>query len=192
MEGVSTDQYRSTYGIEQLDDGVKLGFVTGSNVGSRLYLLDDDMNYKMFYLKNREFAIEVDVSQVFCGMNGAMYFVEMDKQVRSSSSSVSSLLLLYPGQLLMFPVLNSHHYRVGTIAETTKLVQSTAPVTAMLSAHTTSSSLMEWPTVVAPLVLVVLRWIFGKPIPRQLLVSGVKPHSNSPSKRNDPLTPRGS
>jgi len=83
LEGVSSDKYRDTYGIEQVNDGVKLNFVTdhqyGQNVGSRLYLMDDDNKYKMFYLKNREFAIEVEVSNIFCGMNGAMYFVEMDE-----------------------------------------------------------------------------------------------------------------
>merc|ERR1712157_443101 len=49
----------------------------GVNVGSRLYLMEDDENYKLFYLKNREFSYEVDVSEPQCGMNGAMYFVEM-------------------------------------------------------------------------------------------------------------------
>merc|ERR1712232_1047396 len=50
------------------------------NVGSRNYLLDeDDTNYKMFYLKNREWAMTVDTSNLACGLNGAAYFVEMDK-----------------------------------------------------------------------------------------------------------------
>jgi len=83
LEGVSADKYRNTYGIEQLENGVKLNFVTkhqyGTNVGSRLYLMADDDKYKMFYLKNREFSIDVDVSNLYCGMNGAMYFVEMDE-----------------------------------------------------------------------------------------------------------------
>lgn len=30
-------------------------------------------------LRNREFAVDVDSSTVECGMNGAMYFVEMAK-----------------------------------------------------------------------------------------------------------------
>jgi len=84
LEGVTADKYLNTYGVEQVDNGVKLQFVTdhqfGSNVGSRLYVMEDDETYKMFYLKNREFAIEVEVSNLFCGMNGAMYFVEMDEQ----------------------------------------------------------------------------------------------------------------
>lgn len=31
----------------------------------------------MFHLKNQEFSFEVDVSQLPCGLNGALYFVEM-------------------------------------------------------------------------------------------------------------------
>ena len=83
LEGVSAQKYKDTYGVEQLTNGVKLNFVTdheyGTNIGSRLYVMENDDKYKMFYLKNREFAIDVDVSNLFCGMNGAMYFVEMDE-----------------------------------------------------------------------------------------------------------------
>lgn len=83
LEGVTSAKYKDTYGIEQVGKGVKLNFVTehqyGKNVGSRLYVMDGDDKYKMFYLKNREFTIDVDVSNLFCGMNGAMYFVEMDE-----------------------------------------------------------------------------------------------------------------
>ena len=81
LEGVSKDKYENTYGVEQIQDGVKLKFVSqhqyGINVGSRLYVMDDDDNYKLFYLKNQEFSFEVDVSTLQCGMNGAMYFSEM-------------------------------------------------------------------------------------------------------------------
>lgn len=83
LEGVSKEKYQDTYGVEQLDHGVKLNFVTnhqyGTNVGSRLYVMDGDEKYKMFNLKNREFAMDMDVSHLYCGMNGAMYFVEMDE-----------------------------------------------------------------------------------------------------------------
>jgi len=81
LEGVSRQQYEHTYGIKQVQDGVRLNFVTdhqyGTNVGSRLYVMEDDENYAMFHLKNREFSFEVDVSELYCGMNGAMYFTEM-------------------------------------------------------------------------------------------------------------------
>merc|ERR1712176_810584 len=36
-------------------------------------------SYKMFKLKNREFTFDVDVSRLGCGLNGALYFVDMDK-----------------------------------------------------------------------------------------------------------------
>jgi len=83
LEGVSQDKYASTYGVESIPNGVKLSFVTkhqyGTNVGSRLYILDEDDRYFMFQLKNREFALDIDVSHLQCGMNGAMYFVEMEE-----------------------------------------------------------------------------------------------------------------
>merc|ERR1712029_1191769 len=75
------DKYENTYGIKQVQDGVQLRFVSeheyGVNVGSRLYVMDDNDDYLMVYLKNREFSFEVDVSELMCGMNGAMYFSEM-------------------------------------------------------------------------------------------------------------------
>jgi len=41
-------------------------------------LLDeDDTNYKMFNLLNKEFTFDVDMSTLPCGLNGALYFVEM-------------------------------------------------------------------------------------------------------------------
>jgi len=80
LEGAA---YESTYGISSDGPGLTLKFVTkgqyGSNVGSRTYLMDTDTSYKMFHLKNREFSFDVDVSNLDCGLNGALYFVEMDK-----------------------------------------------------------------------------------------------------------------
>jgi len=76
--------YEGTYGItsNSFKDGVSLRFVTegsyGNNYGSRLYLLDREDSYKMFLLKNREFSVTIDVSSLTCGLNGALYFVEMD------------------------------------------------------------------------------------------------------------------
>jgi len=43
-----------------------------------LYFMQDDTTYKKFNLKNREFTFTVDVSNLPCGLNGALYFVEMD------------------------------------------------------------------------------------------------------------------
>lgn len=38
----------------------------------------DDTHYQTFNLLNKEFAFDVDVSRVPCGMNAALYFVKMD------------------------------------------------------------------------------------------------------------------
>ena len=48
------------------------------NVGSRTYMLNGQ-EYEMFQLLNQEFTFTVDVSNMPCGVNGALYFVEMDK-----------------------------------------------------------------------------------------------------------------
>ena len=83
LEGVTADKYKNTYGVEQINNGIKLNFVTeheyGVNVGSRLYVMDGEDKYKLFYLKNREFTLDINVSGIECGINGAVYFSEMDE-----------------------------------------------------------------------------------------------------------------
>lgn len=70
--------YSGTYGISASSGSLSLTLKTGSNVGSRVYLMaSDDTNYEMFKLKNKEFTFDVDVSQLPCGLNGALYFVSM-------------------------------------------------------------------------------------------------------------------
>ncbi|CAK4636788.1 unnamed protein product [Aphanomyces euteiches] len=75
--------YSGTYGITTSGNQVSLKLVTvgpySTNVGSRIYLLEDDNNYKLYKLLNQEFTFDVDVSQLPCGLNGALYFVQMDK-----------------------------------------------------------------------------------------------------------------
>lgn len=70
--------YTGTYGITSTGDDLTLRFVTGSNVGSRLYLMDGEDKYAIFKLKNQEFSFEVNVSNLPCGLNGAVYFTQMD------------------------------------------------------------------------------------------------------------------
>lgn len=70
--------YEKVYGVSSDGSTLKLGFKTGNNVGSRVYLMKDDENYQTFSLLNQEFTIDVDVSKLPCGLNGALYFVEMD------------------------------------------------------------------------------------------------------------------
>ncbi|KAG8900472.1 Exoglucanase 1 [Tulasnella sp. 403] len=69
--------YSGTYGITTSGNALTLKFVTGSNVGSRVYLLQDDDHYSMLKLKNQEFTFDVDMSNLGCGLNGALYFSEM-------------------------------------------------------------------------------------------------------------------
>jgi len=84
LDGVDETDWEGTYGVTSDGNAVTIKFVTegpySRNVGSRNYLLDeDDTNYKMFFLKNREWSMTVDTSNLNCGLNGAAYFVEMDK-----------------------------------------------------------------------------------------------------------------
>jgi len=78
--------YKETYGITTTESlaRVNLGFVTegeySTNFGSRLYVMDSEDTYKLFMLKNREFTFTVDVSKLTCGLNGALYFVEMEQK----------------------------------------------------------------------------------------------------------------
>ncbi|KAG7441209.1 cellobiohydrolaseI [Guyanagaster necrorhizus] len=73
--------YSGTYGISTSGNALTLNFVThgaNTNVGSRVYLLDDENTYHLFNMKNQEFTFDVDVSNLPCGLNGALYFVQMD------------------------------------------------------------------------------------------------------------------
>ncbi|KAF9494876.1 glycoside hydrolase family 7 protein [Pleurotus eryngii] len=72
--------YSGTYGITTSGNALTLKFVTtgaNTNVGSRVYLMADESTYQMFNLKNKEFTFDVDMSNLPCGLNGALYFSEM-------------------------------------------------------------------------------------------------------------------
>jgi len=81
LEGVDSNDWTNTYGVTSTGDSLKLGFVTqgqyAKNVGSRTYMMNSSSTYQMFKLKNKEFTFTVDVSNMPCGLNGALYFVEM-------------------------------------------------------------------------------------------------------------------
>jgi len=49
------------------------------NASPRLYLLGSDGNYQMLQLNGKELTFTVDLSQLPCGENGALYLGEMDK-----------------------------------------------------------------------------------------------------------------
>ncbi|KAK1223424.1 Exoglucanase 1 [Marasmius sp. AFHP31] len=75
--------YSGTYGITTSGNGLTLKFITdgpySKNIGSRVYLMDtSDSQYEMFDLRGQEFTFDVDMSNLPCGLNGALYFVSMD------------------------------------------------------------------------------------------------------------------
>ena len=49
--------------------------------------MSDDYNYKLFNLLNKEFTFDVTVADLPCGLNGALYFVEMDQDGGKSKYS---------------------------------------------------------------------------------------------------------
>ncbi|GAP83010.1 putative exoglucanase 1 [Rosellinia necatrix] len=74
--------YAGTYGATTSGNALTLKFVTqgpySKNIGSRMYLMKDDQTYQGFKLLGNEFTFDVDVSNLPCGLNGALYFVSMD------------------------------------------------------------------------------------------------------------------
>jgi cellulose 1,4-beta-cellobiosidase len=76
--------YQGTYGVTASSDSLTLKFITkgqyATNIGSRLYLMKDMNNYEMFKLVGNEFTFDVDLSQLPCGLNGALYFVSMPQK----------------------------------------------------------------------------------------------------------------
>jgi cellulose 1,4-beta-cellobiosidase len=85
--------YSGTYGITSNGSSLKISFVTegsySTNIGSRVYLLKDENTYQIFKLKNHEFTFTVDNSNLPCGLNGALYFVEMEEDGGKSKHSLA-------------------------------------------------------------------------------------------------------
>ncbi|EPS41805.1 hypothetical protein H072_4264 [Dactylellina haptotyla CBS 200.50] len=73
----------SKKGVVTHDDSIFLDMLKdkdGSVLSPRIYLLHSDRHkYEMLKLTGQEFAFEVDVSKLPCGMNGALYLSEMNK-----------------------------------------------------------------------------------------------------------------
>lgn len=74
--------YSGTYGITTSGNALTLKFVTSSggskSIGSRVFLMESDTKYQIFKPLNQEFTFDVDVSNLPCGVSGALYFTEMD------------------------------------------------------------------------------------------------------------------
>jgi len=81
LDGVDQNTWSGTYGVTAQGNGLNLGFVTqgpySKNVGSRMYLMDGGNHYKQFKMANKEISFTVDVSNMPCGLNGAIYFSQM-------------------------------------------------------------------------------------------------------------------
>ncbi|KAF7329340.1 Glucanase [Mycena kentingensis (nom. inval.)] len=88
--------YSGTYGITSSGNALTLKFVTQGqqkNIGSRVYLMapGSQTAYQTFNLANQEFTFDVDVSQLPCGLNGALYFAQMDADGGVSKSGGRNL-----------------------------------------------------------------------------------------------------
>jgi len=83
VEGADVGKYAHDYGIAPVKGvlgSMELKYVApGGAVASRVYLTDSDETYKVFKLKNKEFTMDVDVSSVPCGINAALYLIEMQQ-----------------------------------------------------------------------------------------------------------------
>ena len=122
-----------TYGITTSGNQLSLKFVTqgpySKNIGSRVYLMSqDDTTYEMFNLKNQEFTFDVDVSNLPCGLNGAVYFAEVLLSILLPPSGADHLLRRWKPTAAC----------PSTLA--TRLARSTELGIATPSARTTSSS----------------------------------------------------
>merc|ERR1719158_1940305 len=80
---VDEETWEGTYGVKKNGNGLDLGFVTQGpysvNVGSRSYVMENDKEYKLFSMLQKEIAFDVDLSNMPCGTNAAIYFSEMEK-----------------------------------------------------------------------------------------------------------------
>lgn len=80
---VDEKTWEGTYGVKQNGNGVDVGFVTQGpysvNVGSRSYMMEDTKEYKLFNMLQKELSFDVDLSNMPCGTNAAIYFSEMEK-----------------------------------------------------------------------------------------------------------------
>jgi cellulose 1,4-beta-cellobiosidase len=88
LEGITSDGYLGTYGAQTTNnfDTLDLDYVTtheyGTNVGTRTYLMSSPTEYFLPKFAGEdsyvEFSFDVDVSKLPCGLNGALYFSEMN------------------------------------------------------------------------------------------------------------------
>jgi len=64
-------------------------FVKGTNASPRVYLLGDDGKYAIMSLLNGELSVDVDLSTLPCGENGAFYLSSMEPDGKSNAGAAS-------------------------------------------------------------------------------------------------------
>ncbi|PGG99346.1 hypothetical protein AJ80_09384 [Polytolypa hystricis UAMH7299] len=72
----------SDYGVTTCGGDLHMEMINddGKVVSPRVYLLSENKNkYEMMHLTGKEFTFDVDMSNLPCGMNGALYLSEMEK-----------------------------------------------------------------------------------------------------------------
>lgn len=71
-------KYHSVHGVTTHDHSVRLNLFThGKFTASRVYVMEGQNHYKLFYLKNKELSFDVDASKLPCGVNAALYLTSM-------------------------------------------------------------------------------------------------------------------
>ncbi|KAA0201486.1 Glycosyl Hydrolase 7 [Hyalella azteca] len=79
ISGFTQEDYDVKWGISSEGNAITFRYLTDYTIGGGGYLLATEDKYKMFKMKNREIAFDVDMSKLPCGLNGALFFVEVEE-----------------------------------------------------------------------------------------------------------------
>ncbi|CRK40455.1 hypothetical protein BN1723_015727 [Verticillium longisporum] len=74
------EDYENTRGIGTTGDAISLRYLNNQSLptaNSRVFLMASETRYQTFTLLGNEIAFDVDLSNVGCGLNAALYFVAM-------------------------------------------------------------------------------------------------------------------
>lgn len=89
ISGISDYTARGVYTNDSDLTLVMLG-ENGAENSPRIYLMNEAEDaYEVMQLTGQEFTFDVDMSKLPCGMNSALYFVEMDGKGGQSSTNLS-------------------------------------------------------------------------------------------------------
>jgi len=160
--------YSGTYGITTSGNSLRLNFVTkgsGTNVGSRTYLMAaGDTKYESFNLLAAEFTFTVDVSKLPCGLNGALYFSQMEADGGLSANPGNKAGAKYGTGYCDAQCPRDLKFINGKVSNCSQMKQTQN--TDSLSRQTLKDG-EETPTLptleLVPAVPAVTRWTSGKP-----------------------------